>query len=118
RSGPVAGVAIPSFDRVGRRFPLAAAAPSPHAGLETIAATGTWFDRIQDILVAGRDRETDADALAEDLASQPFPRLLPSTSRPFRHMLFWTDGMSPIEASPEAPREALEELFATVREAG
>jgi type VI secretion system protein ImpM len=117
RSGPMAGVAIPSSDRVGRRFPLAAAASSPNIGAGTIAGTTGWFDHVQEILTAARDEETDADRLAEALADLPFPQLPPDSARPLDHLLLWTGGMPPLEVDPENPQRALEGLLSTVREA-
>ena len=114
---PVAGVAVPSADRVGRVFPLTAAAPCPLVGPDTIAAAGEWFGRVEEVLTGGRDGRTDADRLAETLAGLPFPPLPPSGVGRFRSLWLWTDGMSPAEVDPEAPRAILEELFAPVSEA-
>lgn len=118
RSGTMAGVAIPSSDRVGRRFPLVAAVPCPHAGPDTIAGAATWFDHVQATLIAARDAQTDADRLAEALAALPFPQLPASRAGPLGRLLLWSGSMPPVEADPEAPRQALEEVLATVREAG
>lgn len=50
----MAGVLLPSLDRVGRHFPLTLAAPHDHAAscLLDLATTGMdWFDRLADLAV-------------------------------------------------------------------
>jgi type VI secretion system protein ImpM len=118
RQGPMAGVAVPSSDRVGRRFPLAAAASCPKAGPDTVLSAAPWFGDVEKVLIAARDERMDADRLAEKLAGLPFPSLRRSEAGALKGPFLWIDGTSPVAADPEAPQDALEELFATASEAG
>ncbi|MBN9077539.1 MAG: type VI secretion-associated protein [Rhizobiales bacterium 65-79] len=117
--GTVAGVAVPSSDRVGRRFPLTASAPCPGAGPDTIADASEWFGQVEETLATVRDDGGNADRLAETLAGLPFPRLPRSTDGTHGKALWlWTRNTPPVEADPEAPQGALDRLFAPVSEAG
>jgi type VI secretion system protein ImpM len=118
RHGPTVGVAVPSSDRVGRRFPLAAAASCPEAGPDALLSATLWFDKVEKVLIDARDERMDADRLAEKLAGLPFPSLRRSEAGALKGLFLWIDGTPPVAADPEAPRHALEELFATASEAG
>jgi type VI secretion system protein ImpM len=117
RHGPMVGVTVPSSDRVGRRFPLAAAAPCPEAVPDMAVGTVSWFGAVEKVLITARDERMGADRLADMLAGLPFPPLPPSKAGALKGLLFWIDGASPVAVDPEAPQDALEELFATAREA-
>ena len=117
RHAPMVGVTVPSWDRVGRHFPLAAASSCPEAGPDVIARTAAWFSGVEKILIAAREERMDADRLADKLAGLPFPPLPPSKAGILKGLLLWVDGMPPVAADPEAPQDALEELFATASEA-
>jgi type VI secretion system protein ImpM len=118
RHQPMVGVAVPSSDRVGRRFPLTAAASCPGAGPDMIARTAPWLGVVENILITAHDGSIDADRLADMLAGLPFPSLSPSKAGVLEGLLLWIDGAPPVVVDPEAPQDTLEELFATVREAG
>jgi type VI secretion system protein ImpM len=111
-------VAVPSSDRVGRRFPLAAAASCPEAGADTVLAAAPWFGDVEKVLIDARDERMDADRLADRLAGLPFPPLPPSGAGAPKGLFLWLDGAPAVTTDPEAPRDALEELFATASEAG
>ena len=115
--GPLAGVAVPSSDRVGRLFPLTAAASCPHAGPDTISDAADWFDRVEGVLATARDLGTDADGLAEALARLRFPSLPASKAPRFKRLWLWTDGRPLVEVDPETPQGALEELLTPMSEA-
>jgi type VI secretion system protein ImpM len=117
RHGPMVGVTVPSSDRVGRRFPLAAAASCAEAGPDMVARTTLWLSGVEKILITARDESMDADRLADMLAGLPFPSLSPSKAGVLEGLLLWIDGAPPVVVDPEAPQDALEELFATAREA-
>jgi len=118
RHGPMVGVTVPSSDRVGRPFPLAAAAPCLEAGPDMAVRTVSWFGAVEKVLITARDERMGADRLADMLAGLPFPPLPLSKAGALKGLLVWIDGASPVAVDPEAPQDALEELFATAREAG
>jgi type VI secretion system protein ImpM len=116
--GPVTGVSVPSRDRVGRRFPLTAAVSCPHGSPDMIAGAAIWFEAIGKVLMKARDEAMDADQLAAALAALPFAELARSEAGPLHGLLLWAGRTAPAKIDPEAPYEALEELFAPLREAG
>ena len=70
---PLAGVAAPSRDRVGRGFPCLVMAPL--AGMEANAAVACtpWFDAAEGVLDAARAGGRGRDALCADLADLGAP---------------------------------------------
>jgi type VI secretion system protein ImpM len=64
---PVAGVWLASEDQVGRRFPLAIAAPLPEPGLPEDA----WFEACEAAGLAAREGDHDAEALLALVPAAP-----------------------------------------------
>lgn len=110
-SGPMAGVVLPSADRVGRRFPLTVASPTLAAAAGYAASAAPWFDRIERAAAAARDGELDADGLAGELAGLAFPQVDPE-GETVPGMAFWTSRSQLVAVDQDAPRAALEHLLA------
>jgi type VI secretion system protein ImpM len=97
-----AGLILPSNDRSGRDYPLAAmllaegAAPDP----ETVAG---WIEAALEPLWDAVEGRTGPDDLAETLAGLPVPHLAPSAET----MLLWCDVAGPCPADPEDPGPVL-----------
>lgn len=70
---PVAGVLMPSIDRVGRYFPLTLALPLPRdCDLPALLGAGReWFDRAEHLVLEVLSDELDPDALLERIQSLP-----------------------------------------------
>jgi len=115
--GPMAGVVVPSTDRIGRRFPLTLAVPVPEAVTGMTIAADDWFERLEAAGELARSGEIDAAGLAQNLAALPFP-VLAWEGAPVRRMAFWTRSSDLIDVDPEAPRAALDYLLAECSEAG
>jgi type VI secretion system protein ImpM len=104
----LAGVMMPSVDRVGRYFPLMIAAIGAPPLLEWVQHHGAWFDALDDL---ARESLAPAFTLARFDAA-PEPALAPSSapaSRPAStsmsaalqgRSLWWSEGEPGIEASP------------------
>lgn len=109
--GPMAGVALPSADRVGRRFPLTVAASlwSVETGLATSA--NSWFNDVQDMADAAQKGELTADGLEAELALLPFPAL-DAAGETVRGMVLWTTSHELLDVDPEAPVATLRSLLA------
>jgi type VI secretion system protein ImpM len=114
----MAGIAVPSLDRVGRLFPLTAASPCHPAGPDTISDASDWFRQIESALVSARDRRESADRLASELAALPFkrPQRL-SVGKSRKGLWLWAENSAPAEADPEDPSSVLDELLVPVGEA-
>ena len=56
---PLAGVLMPSMDRVGRYFPLVLAAQLPDHGSEHLLDAAPWFDALETHALDALERETD-----------------------------------------------------------
>jgi type VI secretion system protein ImpM len=68
---PVAGIVFPSVDRVGRYFPLTVFAmlPSDAVGLIVADRCASWFERVEDLVLAQLDDESrDVEDFEEALA--------------------------------------------------
>ncbi|SFT71913.1 type VI secretion system-associated protein TagF [Mesorhizobium sp. YR577] len=115
--GPMAGVVMPSTDRIGRRFPLTLAAAVPEAITGMTIAAEDWFEALEEIGDLARSGEIDANALAANLATLPFPAAT-AEGEPVRRMAFWTPSSDLIDVDPEGPRAALDYLLVECREAG
>ncbi|HSG66856.1 MAG TPA: type VI secretion system-associated protein TagF, partial [Gammaproteobacteria bacterium] len=76
---PMAGVLLPSVDRVGRYFPLTVFArlPEPVCGLVVLERCSAWFERVEDLVLA--QLENDARPLEEfdELIRDTADRLIP-----------------------------------------
>lgn len=106
--GPMAGVILPSADRIGRRFPLTLAAPLAPAPLELLIEAGDWFARLEAAARTAYEGIIGADDLAAELAAYPLPAT--PAGAPVQHMVFSTPGTAPVEIDRAAPRAALEQL--------
>lgn len=111
---PVYGVVLPSVDRVGRYFPLAAMQEVPR-GLDPFAPDVTeWFDAVEDAALSALDLSMRVDALTARLASISLPSVPPAmTIKPrLTHSLWWaSDAVSAATTLPtlypvEAPTRA------------
>ncbi len=70
---PLAGVAAPSRDRVGRNFPCLVLAPLAALDAEAAVACTPWFDAAESVLQAARLGGQERDALSADLADLGAP---------------------------------------------
>jgi len=72
---PVAGVLMPSVDRVGRYFPLTLAQPLPlRSDLAALAGDGVdWFARLSALALRALDDDFDFSALDQALETLPAP---------------------------------------------
>lgn len=78
----VAGVLMPSVDRVGRYFPLTLAAPLPAlpgSGAE-VEALLNWLHQLDDAAADALHDDWDVDQLEAELARLPLPAMAASTS--------------------------------------
>lgn len=101
-NGPMAGIALPSQDRAGRRFPLTVASPVP-AAVTGLASTATqWFDAIEDVADVARQGEFTADDFAAALAELPFPETS-AQGDPVSGVAMWTKGELPLEVVLDSP---------------
>lgn len=77
----VAGIMMPSVDRVGRYYPLTVAAlfePSPQ--LPFLFTSGNiWFEQIEDVALSGLEGNLDVDAFDQLMQTLP-PFILPTSS--------------------------------------
>ena len=97
----MAGVLLPSVDRVGRHFPLTLAAPHDHAatGLLDLATQGMdWFDRLADLAVCAMWGDLAVEELEPALARLGgLPRQASGAGSAFPEArecraVFWTEG--------------------------
>jgi len=97
----MAGVLLPSLDRVGRHFPLTLAAPHDHSTscLLDLAANGMdWFDRLADLAVCAMWGDLGVDELELALArlgGPPCQALAAVSAFPEAlgcRAVFWTEG--------------------------
>lgn len=77
----LAGVLIPSVDRVGRYFPLAIAAPLPGSGSALLLPlrAGRWFDGLEDLALSALDEDFDFDRFDEGVRQAGLPEALRGT---------------------------------------
>lgn len=71
---PVAGVVIPSVDKVGRYFPLSVVCPLPAnavASLLPLARAESWFAAAETLALTALDRATTAEELERGLDGLP-----------------------------------------------
>ncbi|WP_313170755.1 type VI secretion system-associated protein TagF [Massilia oculi] len=102
----MAGVLVPSLDRVGRHFPLTLAAPHDHVAscLLDLATTGMdWFDRLADLAVCAMWGDLALEDLEPALVrlGEP-PRQTPGAKSAFPEAracraVFWTEGEPGVE---------------------
>lgn len=71
----VAGVLLPSIDKVGRRFPLTAALVLPGGDAPGLAADAAWFTAIEDAARPAVESDVEPDDLAARLAAIAPPEL-------------------------------------------
>jgi type VI secretion system protein ImpM len=113
--GPMAGVVMPSTDKVGRRFPLTVAVRLPSAATGLLSAGEEWFASIHQLSFAAQENRSSADELAAELAQLPFP-FFSGGGQPVQGILLWVDPAELLIADPEAPHTALEYLLGQRRE--
>ncbi len=72
---PVAGVLMPSVDKVGRYFPLTIAAPLPldSSPFRTIAVGGAWFHAAEDLALGSLEDHFDLSAFDDAVAGLGVP---------------------------------------------
>lgn len=77
---PMAGVIMPSVDRVGRYFPLTLAAPADdcRTPASTAVAGAEWFERVENLALSALADDADFDAF--DKASEMVAALAPVSS--------------------------------------
>lgn len=75
----VAGLMMPSVDRVGRYFPLTVAAilDDMAAPCELAASAGNWFIAIEDLALSALEDDFDFDTFDQDLAALDLPAWTP-----------------------------------------
>ncbi|RNF31848.1 hypothetical protein NM04_04920 [Massilia aurea] len=102
----MAGVLLPSVDRVGRHFPLTLAAPHEHAAscLLDLATTGMdWFDRLADLAVCAMWGDLALEELEPALVRLGGPpRQTSGAASAFPEAracraVFWTEGEPGVE---------------------
>lgn len=73
---PLAGILMPSVDRVGRYFPLTIMAPLPHLPrrAEHAEALFNWLHALDDIAADALQEDWPIDELEQALASKPAPQ--------------------------------------------
>ena len=113
--GPMAGLVLPSADRVGRRFPLTVAAPTLLATTGFAASAASWFAALHEAAEPAQRGEINADEFAAELALLPFPSA-DAEGETVRGMIFWTDPLELLHVDTDAPRAALEHLLAASQE--
>ncbi len=102
-----AGLILPSDDRAGREYPLAAmlltggAAPEP-------ASAEPWIEAALEPLWDAVEGKTGPDDLAAALAAIPVPVLAAGTLP----LCLWSDVVPPLAADPEDPGEAVARVLA------
>jgi len=106
--GPMAGVVVPSADRIGRLFPLTLAARFERVTTELLETAADWFAALDRAATAARQGAFGADALAAELAAYALPEV--PAGAPVERMVFATADTGPWEIDQAAPRAALERL--------
>ena len=76
---PIAGVLLPSVDRVGRYFPLTVFArlPATASGLVVLDRCSAWYERVEDLVLAQLDDDARPLDEFEELIRGTIERLLP-----------------------------------------
>lgn len=114
---PMAGITLPSADRIGRRFPLTVAASLMTATTNLAVSASRWFDQIEDAATAAQAGSTSADEFAAELAALPFPTV-EAGSETVRGIVFWIDTSQIVDLDQDAPRAVLEHLLTIAVETG
>jgi type VI secretion system protein ImpM len=100
----LAGVMMPSVDRVGRYFPLMMAATGAPPLLEWVQRHGAWFDALdalaRESLAAAFTLARFDTALEPALALAPGAVSAPAGAALYAHSLWWSEGAPGVEASP------------------
>jgi type VI secretion system protein ImpM len=115
--GPMAGVIMPSRDRVGRHFPLTIAAPITAADTAIIVACADWFLAIERAAAAACSGELTPDDLEAALAALPV-RGGETGGEAINRMALWTAHSEIFDVDPDAPQPALPFLSAQRVEVG
>lgn len=109
--GPMAGVALPSTDRVGRRFPLTVAAPLWSITSGVALSANDWFNDVQGIAEAARRGELTADGLDTELAQLTFPAA-DAQGEIVPGMVLWVKSDKLFDVDSDAPLATLKLLLA------
>jgi type VI secretion system protein ImpM len=109
-AGPAAGVALPSMDRAGRRFPLSVVAPVRVAATTLALTAVDWFNDAAAAANAARNGDLTADELAVALAALPFPQG-DEGGAGIGQMILWVDPDDLFHVDPELPGAVLERLL-------
>lgn len=80
----VAGLMMPSVDRVGRYFPLTVAAilDDMAAPCELAASAGDWFDAVEELALSALEDDFDFDGFDRELAAVGLPAWAPRSVGP------------------------------------
>ncbi|MEE3627476.1 type VI secretion system-associated protein TagF [Nitrospirillum sp. BR 11752] len=80
----MAGVLMPSVDRVGRYFPLVLATPLPGcvAPIRLIESGRAWFDKLEDLALSSLDDDFDFDRFDRAARVLGAPPMTPRAARP------------------------------------
>lgn len=108
---PMAGVALPSADRAGRKFPLTVASPLSAAATGLATRADRWFNGVQEIAEAAQRGELTPEALEAELLLQPFPSVH-EEGEAVRGMVLWTLPHELHDVDLEVPLPALRLLLA------
>lgn len=109
--GPMAGVALPSADRAGRRFPLTVASQLSSAATGLATGADRWFNDVQELAGAAQRGKLTPDALEAELLLLTFPTV-GEEGEIVRGMVFWTTPHELRDVDPEVPLPAMRLLLA------
>jgi type VI secretion system protein ImpM len=109
---PMAGVIVPSCDKVGRRFPLTIAAETETADTMLIVDAHEWFETILNAAQVAARGEVDVDGLGAYLAALQLPRP-EETFYPVRGLCLWVDPQDVSECDTTDPSALLKEILNT-----
>jgi type VI secretion system protein ImpM len=113
--GPAAGVVLSSADRAGRRFPLTVASPLPFAASSLALSHAGWFDALSEAAALARSGAFEPDDLAEELSRLSFP-IPGEAAGPVATVVLWLRPDDLVEADPDAPQAALEDVLSPPHE--
>lgn len=108
--GPMAGVAMPSRDRAGRRFPLTVAAPVEAADV-MLAARGDWWLAAVQAIRTAQQGGIGVDELAAFLSSLAAPGVSDGSRHPVSRMCAWTRIDEIMDVDPMNPEPALRQIL-------
>jgi type VI secretion system protein ImpM len=110
-NGPMAGIVVPSADRVGRRFPLTVAQPLYLVSTGLARSAIRWFADIEETAKAAQRGELSVAELEAALAILPFPAV-DGSGEAIHGIVFWSEPSQLLNLEPDAPHAALKSLLA------